>query len=204
MAVPDRPLTAVNRPQQSWLRLGDWPVSTKIFSAVMVTAIVALGVGVLGIVRIQQLRDRAQDQYHHGAMPLIHLDAIRNATLLLRNDITAYCLAADAAALTKQGDKVAADGKAVTAAMDAYRGFVMALMMAEVLQLARVGRSFPGNWFWGVLAFNQSHVPWAWASLHDLIQPSFSFLVGVALPYSIASRIAIIDNGRVKQVAMPA
>jgi predicted acyltransferase len=33
-------------------------------------------------------------------------------------------------------------------------------------------------------------VQWAGCSLHDLIQPSFSFLVGVALPYSIASRMA--------------
>jgi predicted acyltransferase len=33
-------------------------------------------------------------------------------------------------------------------------------------------------------------VEWAGCSLHDLIQPSFSFLVGVALPYSIASRMA--------------
>ncbi|MBI1787081.1 MAG: DUF5009 domain-containing protein [Acidobacteria bacterium] len=74
--------------------------------------------------------------------------------------------------------------------MDAYRGFVMLLMMAEVLRLSRVAQAFPGNWFWGVLAFNQSHVEWAGCSLHDLIQPSFSFLVGVALPYSIASRLA--------------
>jgi heparan-alpha-glucosaminide N-acetyltransferase len=66
----------------------------------------------------------------------------------------------------------------------------MLLMMAEVLELARVARAFPGNWFWSVLAFNQSHVPWAGCSLHDMIQPSFSFLVGVALPYSIASRVA--------------
>ncbi|MCW5979184.1 MAG: DUF5009 domain-containing protein [Bryobacteraceae bacterium] len=75
-------------------------------------------------------------------------------------------------------------------AVDAYRGFVMLLMMAEVLQLARVARAYPGNWFWEFLAFNQSHVPWAGFSLHDLIQPGFSFLVGVALPYSIASRLA--------------
>ncbi|HZT40085.1 MAG TPA: DUF5009 domain-containing protein [Bryobacteraceae bacterium] len=75
-------------------------------------------------------------------------------------------------------------------AVDAYRGLVMLLMMAEVLQLARVARAFPGNWFWAFLAFNQTHVEWAGCSLHDLIQPSFSFLVGVALPYSIASRAA--------------
>src|SRR5262245_36718795 len=75
-------------------------------------------------------------------------------------------------------------------AIDAYRGFVMLLMMAEVLQLAQVARSFPGCRFWAFLAFNQSHVEWAGCSLHDLIQPSFSFLVGVALPYSIANRLA--------------
>jgi predicted acyltransferase len=75
-------------------------------------------------------------------------------------------------------------------AVDAYRGFVMLLMMAEVLQLARVAHAFPGNWFWGFLGYNQSHVEWAGCSLHDMIQPSFSFLVGVALPYSIASRLS--------------
>lgn len=76
------------------------------------------------------------------------------------------------------------------AAMDAYRGLVMLLMMAEVLQLSRIAGAFPGNAFWGFLAYHQSHVPWEGCSLHDMIQPSFSFLVGVALPYSIASRIA--------------
>ena len=74
-------------------------------------------------------------------------------------------------------------------AVDAYRGLVMVLMMAEVLRLAHVARSFPGSLLWGILAFNQSHVEWSGCSVHDLIQPSFSFLVGVALPYSIASRI---------------
>ena len=75
-------------------------------------------------------------------------------------------------------------------AVDVYRGFVMFLMMAEVLQLARVAAAYPGNWFWAILGYNQTHVQWAGCSLHDLIQPSFSFLVGVALPYSIASRMA--------------
>src|ERR1700730_6833451 len=74
--------------------------------------------------------------------------------------------------------------------MDAYRGFVMFLMMAEVLIATPVAQAFPGNWFWSVLAYNQTHVEWAGCSLHDLIQPSFSFLVGAALPYSIASRLA--------------
>ncbi|HEY1341067.1 MAG TPA: DUF5009 domain-containing protein [Bryobacteraceae bacterium] len=75
-------------------------------------------------------------------------------------------------------------------AVDAYRGFVMILMMAEVVQLSRVAHNFPGNAFWSFLAYHQTHVDWAGCSLHDTIQPGFSFLVGVALPYSIASRMA--------------
>jgi predicted acyltransferase len=72
--------------------------------------------------------------------------------------------------------------------VDAYRGFVMFLMMAEVLRLSDVAEALPNSSFWAFLDFHQSHVPWVGCSLHDLIQPSFSFLVGVALPYSIASR----------------
>lgn len=74
--------------------------------------------------------------------------------------------------------------------MDAYRGFVMLLMMAEVLNLERVARLVPESRFWEFLAHHQSHVEWFGCSLHDLIQPSFSFLVGVALPYSLAGQVA--------------
>jgi len=74
------------------------------------------------------------------------------------------------------------------ASVDVYRGFVMLLMMAEVLSLSDVSKALPGNKFWEFISFHQSHVPWIWLSLHDMIQPSFTFLVGVVLPYSIASR----------------
>ena len=75
-------------------------------------------------------------------------------------------------------------------AVDAYRGLVMLLMMAEVLRFAMVSQAFPTSLFWKVLAWNQTHSEWFGCSLHDTIQPSFSFLVGVALPYSLASRLA--------------
>ncbi|MSU23100.1 MAG: DUF5009 domain-containing protein [Opitutus sp.] len=74
--------------------------------------------------------------------------------------------------------------------VDAYRGFVMLLMMGEVLRLRSVARAVPESRVWQFLAEHQSHVEWIGASLHDLIQPSFSFLVGVALPFSIAARAA--------------
>ena len=96
---------------------------------------------------------------------------------------------AEAPVLTKESIR-RAQPAVRNVAVDAYRGLVMLLMMAEVVQLARVAHAFPGNWFWGILAYNQTHVEWAGCSLHDLIQPGFSFLVGVALPYSIASRLA--------------
>ena len=40
------------------------------------------------------------------------------------------------------------------------------------------------------MPITRTHVEWVGCSLHDLIQPSFSFLVGVALPFSIAGRLA--------------
>lgn len=74
--------------------------------------------------------------------------------------------------------------------IDAFRGLVMTLMLAEVMRLGSLAKAFPESWIAGVLAFNQSHVAWAWGSLHDMIQPGFSFLVGAALPFSIAARQA--------------
>ncbi len=76
------------------------------------------------------------------------------------------------------------------ASVDAYRGFVMFLMMAEALHLCAVSKAVPDHPLWKSLCHHQSHVEWIGCSLHDLIQPSFSFLVGVALPFSLASRVA--------------
>ena len=65
--------------------------------------------------------------------------------------------------------------------VDAYRGLVMFLMMAEVLELARVAKAVDtSHETWQFLAFHQTHAEWSGCSLHDLIQPSFTFLVGVA------------------------
>ena len=66
----------------------------------------------------------------------------------------------------------------------------MFLMMGEVFHFCRVAEALPESGFWNFLCHHQSHVAWIGCSLHDLIQPSFSFMVGVALPFSIASRFA--------------
>src|SRR5215475_3643386 len=74
--------------------------------------------------------------------------------------------------------------------MDAYRGLVMLLIFGEVLSFCEVAKAIPTSAFWKFLCHQQSHVSWIGCSLHDLIQPSFSFLVGTALPFSMASRKA--------------
>ena len=76
------------------------------------------------------------------------------------------------------------------ASLDAYRGFVMLLMMGEVLRFCAGAAARPESAAWAFLCHHQDHVPWTWGSLHDMIQPSFSFLVGAALPFSLASRSA--------------
>lgn len=66
----------------------------------------------------------------------------------------------------------------------------MFLMAAEMLRVPVVAAHFPNHPVWQWLKFHSEHVAWSGCSLHDLIQPSFSFMVGVALPFSIASRAA--------------
>lgn len=72
--------------------------------------------------------------------------------------------------------------------VDAFRGFVLFLMMAEVMHLYSLANHFTDCAFCQVLRFHTTHVEWGGCSLHDLIQPAFSFLVGVSLPFSIAQR----------------
>src|SRR5207244_2428039 len=75
--------------------------------------------------------------------------------------------------------------------LDAYRGFVMLLMASSGLGIARYVRdAHPAGSLWPLLAFHTDHVEWRGCSLWDLIQPSFTFMVGVALPFSLAKRRA--------------
>jgi predicted acyltransferase len=85
------------------------------------------------------------------------------------------------------------------ASIDAYRGFVMLLMLGEVLRFCEVAAARPGSLLWSFLCQHQSHVEWTYGSLHDLIQPSFSFLVGVALPFSLAAR-SVAGQSRARMV----
>jgi predicted acyltransferase len=88
------------------------------------------------------------------------------------------------------------DKPARLVSLDAYRGAIMLLMASGGLALPAVAKHFPDSSVWRFLAFHTDHVPWVGCSLWDLIQPSFMFMVGVAMPYSIASRRAKGESER--------
>ncbi|HEX3724806.1 MAG TPA: hypothetical protein VHV08_01125 [Pirellulales bacterium] len=76
--------------------------------------------------------------------------------------------------------------------LDAYRGLTMLAMASGGLALHRVASSkeFRDNSFWQAIGYQFEHVDWVGCALWDLIQPSFMFMVGVAMAYSCASRRA--------------
>ncbi len=92
------------------------------------------------------------------------------------------------------GDRQDATKPNRMASIDVYRGIVMFLMLAEVLELFKLVDTYPNSQIAQWLNFHTTHVAWSGCSLHDMIQPSFSFLVGVALPFSFASRIKRGDS----------
>src|SRR5690349_10470209 len=97
---------------------------------------------------------------------------------------------ASAVTTTRPQQQVAPALAARVTSIDAFRGLVMFLMLAEVMRLWTLHTAFPASRFWAIVAFNTTHVPWQGCSLHDLIQPAFSFLAGAAMPFSLRSRQA--------------
>lgn len=81
--------------------------------------------------------------------------------------------------------------------VDAYRGIVMALLLPDieggfsVYQLSEPLRSSPMGAFFSK---EFAHAPWTGCTLWDLIMPSFLFLVGIAMPLSLTSRLQRGDS----------
>src|SRR5262249_16648647 len=83
------------------------------------------------------------------------------------------------------------------ASLDAYRGFIMLAMASSfgsyLAAFAKnIGRT--DDPVYRFLHYQFEHVDWMGCSFWDLIQPSFMFMVGVAMPYSYASRKAKGDS----------
>ena len=74
--------------------------------------------------------------------------------------------------------------------LDAYRGFIMLAMLSGGFGFLEIAHRFPSNAAWAFLASQFNHALWAGCKFWDLIQPSFMFMVGVAIPFSYANRVA--------------
>jgi heparan-alpha-glucosaminide N-acetyltransferase len=70
--------------------------------------------------------------------------------------------------------------------LDAYRGFIMLLLVSEGFGLAAL-QHYPG-WAW--LAAQWDHSAWEGCTFWDLVQPAFTFMVGAAMPFAFARRIS--------------
>jgi predicted acyltransferase len=72
--------------------------------------------------------------------------------------------------------------------LDTFRGLVMLLMASDGLRLGEVAHHHPDSRIWQFLARQSDHVRSQGCTLWDLIMPAFLLMVGIALPFSIASR----------------
>jgi len=73
-------------------------------------------------------------------------------------------------------------------ALDAYRGFIMLILVSGGFGLAELAKRRPE--FLGI-ANQFEHMPWEWIAFWDLIQPAFMFMVGVAMPFAFARRLEL-------------
>lgn len=77
--------------------------------------------------------------------------------------------------------------------LDAFRGATMLLMASEIMHVPATLKKldgYAGSPALQTVVHQFEHLPWAGCTLWDMIQPSFMFMVGVALPFSITSRLA--------------
>lgn len=74
--------------------------------------------------------------------------------------------------------------------LDAYRGAIMVLMASSGLGLTQIAKHFPDSTLWSIAGTQAEHAGWTGCTLWDLIQPAFMFMVGIALPWSVANRQA--------------
>jgi predicted acyltransferase len=83
--------------------------------------------------------------------------------------------------------------------LDAYRGFIMLAMASAGFYVHNIVKNHPHylqSWLWRVLDYQLEHAEWTGGGFWDMIQPSFMFMVGVAIPYSYAARKAKGDEDR--------
>lgn len=82
--------------------------------------------------------------------------------------------------------------------LDVFRGLTMFLLIGEAAGFHENFSEFAhGNQFLSAIGDQLHHHPWHGFRFWDLIQPYFMFIVGVAMPFSIGSRLAEGSNKEV-------
>lgn len=66
----------------------------------------------------------------------------------------------------------------------------MFLIGLRLMELDDVAVHFPDSALWQFIGFHSSHIPWVGCSLNDIIHPSFAFLTGASLVFSVTGRSA--------------
>lgn len=93
-----------------------------------------------------------------------------------------------------QVSEAAASRSARLTSLDAYRGFIMLILVSEGFGFGALS----GHPAWAWLARQVEHAAWQGCTFWDLIQPAFTFMVGVAMPFSIGRRLEAGESpGRV-------
>lgn len=100
----------------------------------------------------------------------------------IRRMLTTTTASQAAEPLTQAASKPAGEARYV--ALDAFRGFIMFVLASEAFGFGPLQRDPT----YGRIALWFEHVEWTGAVFWDLIQPSFMFMVGVAMPFALARR----------------
>lgn len=78
--------------------------------------------------------------------------------------------------------------------LDAFRGAIMVFLVSVGFGFKEVAKKIPDSPLWRFLGYHTDHTMWVGGGAWDMIQPAFMFMVGVAVPYSYAARLARGDS----------
>ena len=136
-----------------------------------------IGVKVEGQTReVEIARNRIRETRGPAARVGIRIEPGTADIRLSENTIEGFAQAGGA--MTKPGERLVS--------LDAYRGCIMLILVSHGFGLAVLAHH-PG-WEW--VARQVDHAAWEGCTFWDLIQPAFTFMVGMAMPFALARRMA--------------
>jgi methyl-accepting chemotaxis protein len=125
--------TAMGNPLSRWWR--NRSVNTKVLTGVGLVALVALGVGVLGISRMSSMNAATQDVYQRGLLPLNHIQAVQLDMSVTQRNVLDHVISTSDAMMTKFEQTVRDDDSRYAADLDAYaKGSEQPELLAQLRQ----------------------------------------------------------------------